>query len=250
MNELNMVQVYEFVNSNIATFHAAKLVRVQKINLRDVLKKKNPYLFKAKGITTAAGLVSSILDAFLSSSEEEIFGDFLEELAIYIAENSSNGRKSSTTGIDLEFDRDQTRYLVAIKSGPNWGNSSQYTTLRENFKTAKRILMQSRRIQSVQPVLGICYGKNRTVDAGDYIKITGQNFWFFLSGNRDLYTQIIEPIGYEARNHNEAYEQEKGKVYNKFTWEFLNEFCENDGSINWDKLVQFNSGNMKGDTWY
>ena len=28
------------------------------------------------------------------------------------------------------------RYLVAIKSGPNWGNSSQYQSLRANFKRA------------------------------------------------------------------------------------------------------------------
>jgi hypothetical protein len=250
MNDLDMGQIYEFVNSNIATFHAAKLVRVQKINLRDVLKKKNPYLFKAKGITTATGLVSSVLDAFLSSSEEEIFGEFLEGLAIYIAEQSSGGRKSSTTGIDLEFDREQTRYLVAIKSGPNWGNSSQYAALRDNFKTAKRVLQQSKRIQNVQPVLGICYGKTKTVSAGDYLKITGQNFWYFLSGIRDLYVQIIEPIGYEAKRHNELYALEKDKVYNKFTREFLNEFSDNDGAINWDKLVRFNSGNVIIDEWY
>ena len=28
-------------------------------------------------------------------------------------------------GIDLEFDKDGVRYIVTIKSGPNWGNSSQ-----------------------------------------------------------------------------------------------------------------------------
>lgn len=248
MNKLDLVQLSEFVNESIGDFHQARIERIQKINLHEILKKKNPYLFKAKGIMRASDLIASILDAFLSSSEEKLFGDFLEDLAIYIAHQTTNGHKSAVTGIDLEFDRDGVRYLVSIKSGPNWGNASQYASLRNNFKTAIKVLRQSKRPLQVQPVLGICYGKTRTTDNGQYLKVTGQNFWFFLSGNSQLFTDIIEPIGYKARTHNKAYTQEKEKIYNEFTKEFLLEFCP-DGTIDWAKLVQFNSGNLREEHW-
>lgn len=32
------------------------------------------------------------------------------------------------------------------------------------------------------------------------------------------------------------------QMINKFTKEFTNDFCSDDGSINWEKLVEFNSG--------
>jgi hypothetical protein len=34
------------------------------------------------------------------------------------------------------------------------------------------------------------------------------------------------------------------KMINKFTKEFANDFCEDNGEINWEKLVEFNSGNF------
>lgn len=49
-----------------------------------LLKRKNPYLFRAKNIQTSGEFVKYALDAFLSSSEETMFGNFLERLAIHI----------------------------------------------------------------------------------------------------------------------------------------------------------------------
>jgi len=48
------------------------------------------------------------------------------------------GRKSGITNIDLEFDTDGKRNIVTIKSGPNWGNSSQIAKTVADFKTAKK----------------------------------------------------------------------------------------------------------------
>lgn len=244
MNTLNMEDVRKFVNENIVIFHNARLERLRKINLTEVLKKKNPYLFKAKHVTTASQLVENILDAFISSSEEKMFGDFLEELAIYVCSTVFGGHKASSPGIDLEFKNDSINYLVSVKSGPNWGNNDQIKALKNNFLRAKKVLSQSKQIKKVQPVLGICYGKVRTTDNGIYLKIAGQNFWHFISGNKNLYTDIIKPIGYKAKEHNENYERQRNRVYNLFTQEFLNNFCI-DGEIDWNKLVKFNSGNLK-----
>lgn len=247
MNTLDLHRVAEFVNQNIDTFHQNRLAKIQGLALKQVLKRKNPYLFRAKNATSAAELVASILDATVSSSEEELFGEFLEQVAIFINQMTYGGQKSSTKGIDLDFTRDGVRYLVAIKSGPNWGNSDQKSKLNDNFKNALKVLRQSRHVTNAQAVLGTCYGKNKTTDNGLYRTICGQNFWEFISGDPELYIKLIEPLGYEAKRHNDHYVVEKNNTYNRFVREFTNEFCDEIGQINWAKLVHFNSGNLTTD---
>ena len=244
MKTITLEEVTDFVNQHIGEFHESRINRVKKIRLREVLLKKNPYLFKAKNILTAQRLIESLLQAYLSSSEEELFGAFLEELAIFIARKTLNGRKSPGAGIDLEFTKDGVVYLVSIKSGVNWGNSSQYEALRDRFKKAVQILKQSKSVKAVQPVLASCYGKRKTVNNGEYLRICGQEFWCFISGNRNLYTEMIEPLGHQAKQHNQHYEEELAIAVNKFTGEFSKQFCP-DGRIDWNQLVKFNSGNMK-----
>ena len=48
MNELNIQDVTQYVEENIAVFHEKRLKSLDKLKLSDVLKRKNPYLFKAK----------------------------------------------------------------------------------------------------------------------------------------------------------------------------------------------------------
>ncbi|MGP1438089.1 MAG: PmeII family type II restriction endonuclease [Treponema sp.] len=110
---------------NISSFHIARIESLNNMSLSKILKRKNPYLFKAKNILTASEIVTNFLDAHISSSEETIFGDWLEGLAIFINSKVYDGYKSGIRGIDLEFDNKGIRYILSIKSGPNWGNSSQ-----------------------------------------------------------------------------------------------------------------------------
>jgi len=238
-------ELQEFVNQNIATFHESRLKRVQNIKLTEVLRKKNPYLFKAKNITLANDLMQGILDAFLSSSEEELFGQFLEDLSVFVVGKSCGGYKSAAEGIDFEFSNEGFHYIVSVKSGTNWGNSAQQKKQEANFQTALKVLKQSRHMGNVEAVLGICYGNSKTVfSKKGYRRIVGQSFWHFISGNVNLYTDIIEPLGHKAKEHNEEFVQQKDLLVNLFTQQFMDKFCE-DGAINWESLVRFNSGNLK-----
>ena len=76
MEELNLDDVRAYVNENIVDFHQRRIKSLEDLTLSKLLK-KNPYLFKAKNITTASQLIEGLLEAFLSSSEEKLFGDFL-----------------------------------------------------------------------------------------------------------------------------------------------------------------------------
>jgi len=163
----------------------------------------------------------------------------LEGLAIFICSKVYGGKKSAAEGIDLEFEKDNTKYIVSVKSGPNWGNSSQVQRLKDNFRKAKQILRQNIS-QNIVAVNGCCYGRDNKEDKGDYFKYCGQKFWELISGNSELYIDIIKPIGYKAREENENFKKEYAKIINKFTLEFCQDYCIN-GEINWEKIVKLNS---------
>lgn len=242
MKQLNLKNVTQYVEENIGIFHQKRIAGLNGLKLKKVLGKKNPYLFKAKYILTAQDIIKSLTDAFISSQEETIFGDWLEGLAIFINSKVYGGRKSGITGIDLEFDNENVRYIVTIKSGPNWGNSSQIGKMRSDFKTAQKALRTSNSQLNIIAVNGCCYGRDNKPDKGDYFKYCGQRFWEFISGDRDLYIKIIEPLGHQAKERNDDFIQSYSQMINKFTKEFADTFCLDNGSIDWDKLVRFNSG--------
>jgi len=241
MQKLNLKDVTQYVENNIGTFHQKRIESLDKLKLKTVLKKKNPYLFKAKYFMTAEQIIKGLTDAFISSNEETIFGDWLEGLAIHINSIVFNGWKSGITGIDLEFDNNNIRYILAIKSGPNWGNSSQISKMKSDFKTAMRTLRTSNSNLQIVAINGCCYGKDSRPDKGDYFKYCGQRFWKFISGNENLYTDIIEPLGHMAKERNSEFQKSYAEMINKFTKEFILGFCFDSGEINWNKLVEFNS---------
>ena len=138
MKALDIQKVVQYVEENIGYFHQKRIQRLNKLKLSQVLKRKNPYLFKAKYMQTSEQIIRGIVDAHISSNEETIFGNWLEGLAIFISNEVYRGYKSGITGIDLEFDKENIRYIVTIKSGNNWGNSSQIKKMISDFKTAKK----------------------------------------------------------------------------------------------------------------
>lgn len=244
MKKLDIRDVTDYVEKHIGEFHEKRMAKVNTIQLKDVLKAKNPYMFKAKNVTTASEIIDGILSAFLSSSEEGIFGNWLERLAIYINKSVYDGQKAAVDGIDLDFVKDGKRYLVAIKSGPNWGNDSQYKKMVDQFNTAKRRLATSGSKLEVVCVNGCCYGKSNPASeykAKGYYKMCGQRFWELISGEPELFVKIIEPLGHEAEKHNLDFKKSYSMLKNKLEKEFLLNYTKHDGSIDWDKLVRFNS---------
>jgi hypothetical protein len=245
MNALTPQEVKQYVESNIGEFHQQRIKSLDSLKLKNVLKKKNPYLFKAKYVLTSDEIVRGITDAHISSNEETIFGDWLEGLAIFVNQKVYGGWKSGIDGIDLEFDKEGKRYIVTIKSGPNWCNKSQKAKMISDFKKARQTLRTSNSGLIVEAVNGCCYGKENKTDKGDYYKFCGQRFWEFLSGNSRLYMDIIEPLGHKARERNDEFNKSYARIINLFTVEFTSTFCKSNGDIDWEKLLQFNSGATK-----
>ncbi len=241
MSPLNLEDAKDYVEQNIGAFHQKRIASLDCLPLSRVLRRKNPYLFRAKNMLTAEQIVKAVLDAHISSNEETLFGDWLEEFAIFICSKVFNGYKSGIAGIDLEFDNDGFRHIVSIKSGPNWGNSGQVKKMKLDFMTASRTLRTGNSKLRINPVNGCCYGIDRKPNKGEYLKLCGQKFWEFISGDTQLYVDIVEPLGKSAQQKNEEFAESYAAVINRFTRDFANEFCSEDGAIDWKRLVAFNS---------
>ena len=128
-----------------------------------------------------------------------------------------------------------------IKSGPNWANRPQKQKMREEFISAKKTLRTSDSKLHIVAVNGCCYGRDAHSDKCDSIKFYGQDFWKFISGNENLYIEIIEPLGFNAKQKNDEYLNLFSSLINRFTSEFSVTFCNRNGEIEWEKLVKFNS---------
>lgn len=93
--------------------------------------------------------------------------------------------------------------------------------------------------------MDVAYGRSRErfeyKPKGNYYKLCGQRFWELISGDNNLYTNLIIPLGHEAQEKNDEFNEMFSNLTNRLTLEFIQEFCNVDGSISWEKLVIYNS---------
>ena len=75
-----------------------------------------------------------------------------------------------------------------------------------------------------------------------YQELAGKKFWEELTGDADFYLKIIKFMGNLPEQYVASYKESYNKASNRLVREFSNKFCKDDGSIDWEKLVEFNSG--------
>ena len=246
---------YNFLTKNVVTpFYYERLMYLRCVmSLRHILGSKNPYLLKAKNIASPDELVRSVVDAFLFAQEETMFGNRLETFAIYVSSKLFGGFKSELPSVDLEFARDGVYYIVGIKSGINWGNSDQLNRMKDNFKAAREYFRERGERREIVAVNGCIYGKDakplkENADPDKtYYKYAGQDFWNFISGDEDMYREIIKPIDEEARARDEEFKRAYDGKVSGMVKEFSNIFLDDEGQINWVKLVDYVSRRGKSD---
>lgn len=75
-----------------------------------------------------------------------------------------------------------------------------------------------------------------------YQELAGKRFWAELTGDEEFYIKIIGYMGTMPENTVADYKESYNRAANRLVREFSNSFCRDDGSIDWEKLVEFNSG--------
>ena len=236
--------VEEAIAHALEEFYTSLLAKIDNINIEDIMKRKNPYLYRAKAMQSASEIVESVLSATVSSSEETIFGNcFFEPLAIA----ASGGNKALAEGVDImvqnKDNNDDVIYAVAVKSGPSVFNADSKKRQEQNFNAASKLAKQAK--ARFEAYIGYSYGKKKTTNRGVpkiYQELAGKEFWYKLTGDEDFYIKIIGYMGNLPEQYVEAYKVSYNKAANRLVREFSNSFCNDDGSINWEKLVEFNSG--------
>ena len=235
-------EVIQAIAKALEVFYGTLIDKIDTLNIEKVMKRKNPYLYRAKAMQNASDIVESVLSAFVSSSEETIFGNcFFEPIAIAV----SGGNKALAEGIDIMIEDKElnTIYAVAVKSGPSVFNADSKKRQEQNFIAASKLAQQAK--ARYEAYIGYSYGKKKESGRGKpkiYHELAGKQFWAELTGDEEFYKKIIEFMGDLPEKYVADYTESYNKAANRLVRGFSNAFCKNDGSIDWEKLVEFNSG--------
>ncbi len=241
-NSYNEQSVIQAISKALETFYKSLIEKIDGLDIVKIMRRKNPYLYRAKAMENASEIVESVLNAFVSSSEETIFGNcFFEPIAIAV----SNGNKALAEGIDLMIQNDDinTIYAIAVKSGPSVFNSDSKKRQEQNFMAASKLAKQAK--ARYVAYIGYCYGKKKESGHGKpkmYQELAGKQFWAELTGDDNFYIKIINFMDTLPEKYIASYKESYNKAFNRLVREFSNDFCKADGSIDWNKLVEFNSG--------
>ncbi len=239
---MNPSELEDLIRRSLDEFYQRRIKKLSELKLRSVLRKKNPYLFRAVGVQDAYEIVDEILRAYMSSSDETIFGDAFFEP---IAKLCSGGTVSPSEGVDIAIETDTVYKAVAVKSGPNIFNSSQAKRQDQEFRSLRSRLLKLHK--QFDALLGHAYGRKSSDPKNNriYRIRSGQVFWEELTGDSDFYIKLIHLMRDHPKQHRTTFEEEWHKAVNRFVHDFLNNFGNPDGSIDWEKLLCFNSGKDK-----
>ena len=117
--------------------------------------------------------------------------------------------------------------------------------MKSNFKVAKEILKRNGVKKEVIAVNGCIYGKDnkpfkQCADTKEnYYKICGQEFWELISGDNELYKNIILPLDKEAKKRSDHFKEVYAEKSNEMIKDFSDNFLTKKGAIDWEKMIDF-----------
>jgi len=229
----------------LALFYKRRIQALDSLNLNKVLSRKNPYLFRANGMSNATEMVRELLAAHISSSDEAIFGDeFFEPVCSAVSQKVI--QVAGARGADFVVETENSYEVISLKSGPNAFNSSQVEKQNEHFDGIQRSVQATLRGLRKQfiPIMGCGYGRvdSEPTRSRRYYKLAGQAFWERVTGYPEFYLKLVKLMRDDPGKHKPVFKEAWDRAENRFVRDFTDGFCAKDGTILWEKLVKFNSG--------
>lgn len=230
--------------------YSKRFAALDKLSLTRLLS-KNPYLYRALGIANSSEFIMQLMVAFVSSSDETIFGnDFLEPLAIFAACNADpvagETRQVSVgagAGQDIAIETASSYLAISVKSSKNIfnaqstkGQDSEFSALQARLKKLNKMF---------RPIIGYGYGRKLVRKASNVEKLAGQAFWRLLSGEADFYLRISSAMETFAGQHGALYKTAFEQKHRQVLREFLINYVDPSGDIRWDAVVAFNSAESR-----
>lgn len=239
-NEYNEDEIIKAIAKSLDAFYVSLIAKINDLDIKKIIKRKNPYLFRAKAMNGAAQIVEAIMAAFVSSSEETVFGNVFFEP---IATAAVGGQKALAEGVDIMVEKGETVYAIAVKSGTSVFNADSRKRQEQNFLAANKLAQQAKK--RFVPIIGYGYGRKKISTRGVpkfYQELAGQDFWAELTGDREFYIKLIQFMDGLPEQYIKEFDDAYQRAANRLVKEFTQNFCVDDGSIDWEKLVTFNSG--------
>ncbi|WP_343586158.1 PmeII family type II restriction endonuclease [Herbaspirillum sp.] len=227
-------------------FYKKRSAALGDLKLVNTLKRKNPYLYRAVGVSDASQIVEEILKAHVSSSDETLFGnEFFEPLATWVAAESNPHHIVDTShgeGVDISIKTNSSVMAIAVKSGVNVFNADSKKKQGENFSALNKRLHKL--ALHFDPIVGYCYGRKQSTGRSkvNFRELAGQAFWELITDDENFYLRIVRVMGEKPLEHRPEFQSAFDKAKNRFVKEFLDNFSTKEGAIDWDKLIAFNSG--------
>ena len=141
---------------------------------------------------------------------------------------SSRKNTPKIEDIFSDFEKSQLSSIEHLTINDILNNISPYRLIAHDVKTATEIIIQ----------------------ALDTIINTQQQSFFNSLPHSIPLSDIIEILGTRVQAYHTVLTEDKSKIVNKLSFEFMQIFCRPDGSIDWEKLVEWNSGNLDLDSFF
>jgi hypothetical protein len=237
---LNLNTIQQYAKVRVERYGADFEKAICGITLHD-LAEVGFYDYKTAGSNTVGALVADLIKMHAHLIRDEFLSCFFQDIVTYVVEQVYDGEKSSVPGVDFEFRKKGVHYLVSVKPDLAWGSGRQRKKLVLDLFSASKTALNSDDVSRIEAMLGICYGRQHKfyVAPGCLVAI-GQEFWYLVYENYDLYTNVVEPAYQEL--HEKMLSVQKGGLTNRLTFEFIGKFCNARGTIDWDRFSEFHSG--------
>lgn len=161
------------------------------LDKKALMAKKDMGICNCLSDLNAENLVKEIVDGYFMSSAETYFGDFMENIAKELSEFGEN----KSHGLDLEGKKEDIYYLIEVKSGPHWGNSSSINDLEGKFKEAIKDIEAKYPGTKIRCINICCYGKPvKQRKKKIFEKIIGNDAWKFLTGKDNFLEELTKYI--------------------------------------------------------
>lgn len=233
----------------LRSFHARRLAKLEAIKLTDLLK-KNPYLYRSVGHAAGSDYVRAALDAFVSSSDETIFGnEFFEPLAKWAAVQAHRENSEVTVqtgggaGFDISIETPTEYKAIAVKSGTNIFNAQSGKQQNTELDALQGRIRKEMKV--FHPIIGYGYGRKRQREANPKIlKLAGQAFWAEITGEEDFYQRISSALGDQPTLLAVEFDKAYAQARNRLERTFLADYVDDAGNIDWERLIAFNSARV------
>lgn len=225
------------------------MAKLSELTLRKLLQ-KNPYLYRSIGVNSASDYISAALDAFISSSDETIFGnEFFEPLAKWAAEEAFRDQKDITvqvgggSGFDISIESPKEYRAIAVKSGKNIFNVQSGKQQNTEFSALQARIRKEKKV--FHPIIGFGYGRKKQKKSNpETIKLAGQAFWEEITGEANFYVRMSSALGNKPIQLATEFKLAYDKSRNKLEKEFHMQYTDSNGGVGWENVIAFSSAKV------